>query len=164
MPYNATIKAEARYAHDLGDTSEDRLHATYSAILTHWFPTERGYLIDHQLMDKGGKPEYIVVRHGGGTRNTLLIVELKRTSKWHDAGKAAVYEDLVGYIEGRFEVDLTRYDRIFGLGGIGLRWRTCEMEKSGPHELNFLRGWTDDISSDTSYTAFGQFADLVYGI
>ena len=43
-------------------------------------------MIDHQIMDTGGKPEYRVVRRGK-RRNPLLIVELKRPERWNDAGK-----------------------------------------------------------------------------
>jgi len=54
--------------------SEDQFHA----ILTTWFPTSEGYMID-----TGGEPD---VRRGK-RRNPLLIVELKRPERWNDAGK-----------------------------------------------------------------------------
>lgn len=130
MPYNDTIKEEASYAASLLDAAtEDKFHATYSGILTEWFPTSLGYIIDHQIMGPGGKPEYIVVRHAGGRRNPLLIVELKRPSKWTTAGKREVVDDLKTYIEGRF--DLTKHNIIYGLGGIGLKWMVCKMTQDG---------------------------------
>jgi len=163
MPYDATIKEEAAYAASLGSAAtEDKFHATYSAILTKWFPTSKGYLIDHQLMGEGGKPEYIIVRRAGGMRNPLLIVELKRPSKWNDAGKREVVSDLTTYIEGRF--DLTQYNTIYGLGGIGLNWMVCKMEKSGQHVPQTILDWRGDISSDQSYGHFSEVANLVYHI
>lgn len=163
MPYNATIKEEAQYARSLGDgATEDKFHATYSAILTTWFPSDKGYIIDHQVMGEGGKPEYIIVRHAGGKRNPLLIVELKRPNKWNDAGKKEVLSDLTTYIEGRF--DLTQYNTIYGLGGIGLNWMVCKMEKSGQHVPQTILGWRADISSDQSYTDFAEVADKIYHI
>lgn len=163
MPYNATIKQEAQYAHDLGPAAvEDNFHATYTSVLTEWFPTSRGYVIDHQKLGPGGKPEYIVVRHAGGVRNPLLIVELKRPSKNTDAGKQEVKDDLAEYIEGRF--DLTQYNTIYGLGGIGLKWMVCKMVKNGRHDPEDVEKWTDDITSDASYAKFSRIAQLVYDI
>lgn len=67
MPYDNIIKTEAQYAKSLGSTAtEDKFQATYNGILTHWFPTGQGYVIDHQVMAAGGKPEFIIVRHAGG--------------------------------------------------------------------------------------------------
>lgn len=149
MSYDNTIKQEAAYVAGLGSTAtEGRFHALYSGILTAWFPTSKGYIIDHQILGGGGKPEYIVVRHAGGHRNPLLIVELKRPSKWNDAGKQEVVQDLTDYIEGRF--DLTQYETIYGVGGIGLHWIACKMEKSGSHTPTTVLGWEDDISSNQS--------------
>ncbi|KAG2338811.1 hypothetical protein BDR05DRAFT_1062515 [Suillus weaverae] len=163
MPYDQTIKTEAQYANNLGSgATEDKFHATYNGILTHWFPTSHGYIIDHQVMGEGGKPEYIIVRHAGGHRNPLLIVELKRPSKWTAAGKSEVLDDLETYIEGRFE--LTQYNTIYGVGGIGLNWMVCKMEKTGGHQATEVLGWQDDIASDASYTAFQTIANLVYHI
>jgi hypothetical protein len=161
MPYDATIKTEAQYAESLGiNATEDKFHATYNGILTHWFPTSHGYVIDHQVMGEGGKPEYLIVRHAGGKRNPVLIVELKRPNKWTNAGKKEVQDDLKVYIEGRF--DLTQYNTIYGVGGIGLHWSVYKMEKSGNHELHVVQDWKDNIASDTSYTEFLHVADLVH--
>lgn len=163
MSYDPTIHTEAQYLNSLGtDATEDMFHATYSGILTHWFPTSRGYLIDHQLNATGGKPEYIVVRHAGGYRNPLLIVELKRPNKWTDTGKKEVLDDLETYIEGRF--NLTQYNTIYGLGGIGFHWMVCKMEKSGGPRPTPVLGWQNNITSDASYAAFQPIADLVYNI
>jgi len=58
MPYDQTIQFEAQYADNLGPcATEDKFHATYNGILAHWFPTSRGYIIDHQVDGTGGKPE-----------------------------------------------------------------------------------------------------------
>ena len=163
MSYDYTIKEEATYVVNLGsNATEDKFHALYSEILTTWFPTSKGYIIDHQVLGEGGKPEYIVVRHAGGHRNLLLIVELKRPAKWNDAGKQEVLRDLTDYIEGRF--DLTQYKTIYGVGGIGLHWMACKMEKSGLHAPATVLDWHDNISSDQSYHAFKTLADLVYNI
>jgi len=163
MPYDATIKLEAAHAASLGiNATEDKFHATYNGILTHWFPTGQGYVIDHQVMGEGGKPEYIVVRHAGAKRNPLLIVELKRPAKWTAAGKTEVHNELTNYIEGRF--DLTQYNTIYGVGGIGLRWSVYKMEKAGSHQLQVVHDWEDDIASDTSYTHFQTIANLVHNI
>jgi hypothetical protein len=77
-----------------------------------------------------GKHKYIIVCRAvsaDGYNNPLLIVKLKCPAKWNDAGKAEVLEDLIGNIEGWF--DLTQYDTIYGLSGIGLHWMVCKMEK-----------------------------------
>ena len=108
---------------NLGPTAtEEKFRAPYRAILTTWFPTSKGYMIDRQVLhdDEVGRHNYLVVRHAGGYHNPLLIVKLKRPAKWNDAGKAEVLEDLTGYIRGRF--DLTQYDTIYGLGVIGCHW------------------------------------------
>jgi hypothetical protein len=164
MSYNQTIKGEAHYADSLGpNATEDKFHATYNGILTHWFPSSQGYIIDHQVMGEGGgNSEYIVVRHAGTNRNPLLIVELKRSSKWTAAGKNEIEEDLTFYMEGRF--DITQYNTIYGLGGIGLHWAVYKMEKSGNHQLRVVENWKADIASDTSYTKFQNIASLVYNI
>ncbi len=61
-------------------------------------------MIDHQIMDEGGKPEYIVVCHVGKRRNPLLIVELKRPERWNHAGKL---DELLIYAEGCFRMTLS---------------------------------------------------------
>ncbi|KAN0116531.1 hypothetical protein V8E52_005912 [Russula decolorans] len=163
MPYDQTIKTEAQYAKSLGSTAtEDKFRATYYGILTHWFPTGQGYVIDHKVMEEGGKPEYTIVRRAGGKRSPVLIVELKPPAKWTTAGKAEVLDDLTTYIEGRF--DLTQHKTIYGVGGIGLNWMACKMEKSGTSHPVLVHDWEDDIASDTSYTKFETIAGLVYNI
>jgi len=121
MPYNSTIKLEAHFVQLLGESAtEDCFHATYSGLLTEWFPTSRGYIIDHQKLGPGGKPEYIVVRHAGGQR-PLLIVKLKRPSKLNTAGKQEIIDDLTEYIEGRH--DITHYNTTrVSLGLVALVW------------------------------------------
>ncbi|OJA17915.1 hypothetical protein AZE42_09235 [Rhizopogon vesiculosus] len=157
MPYDPTIQTEAQYVDNLGSSAtEDKFHATYNGILAHWFPTSRGYIIDHQ------EPEYIIVRHAGGYRNPLLIVELKRPSKWTAAGQNEVLDDLQTYIEGQFKP--TQYNTIYGVGGIGLYWMVCKMEKSGGPQPTLVLDWQNNIASDASYTQFQTIANLVYNI
>jgi hypothetical protein len=161
--YNETIKAEALYTGTLEDPYEDKFHATYNGILTNWFPTSQGYLIDHQVSKGGLKPEYIVIRHAGGKRNPLLIVELKRPNKWDkpgEPGKKEIIDDLTVYIEGRFKD--TKYDTIYGLGGIGLRWIVYKKKKG--QKLEVVQDWKEDITSDTSYAEFQTIADLVHNM
>ncbi|KAI0005337.1 hypothetical protein BJV74DRAFT_216244 [Russula compacta] len=163
MSYDDTIKTEAQYAKSLDSTAtEDKFHATYNGILTHWFPTSQGYVTDYQVMGDGGKPEFIIVRHAGGKRNPVLIAELKRPAQWTTAGKKEVVNDLTTYTVGRF--DLTQYNTIYGVGGIGLTWMACKMEKSGTPDPVVVQDWQDDISSDTSFTKFQTIAGLVYNI
>jgi len=164
MPYDDTIKQEAVYVANLATVTEDNLYALYRGILTTWFPTSRGYVLDHQVLGRTDKPaEYVVVRHAGGDRNPLLVVELGSPDKWNDAGRRDVLQDLVECVEGQF--DLTRYNAIYGVGGIGFHWMVCKMEKSGPpHAATTVLDWDDDISSDRSYDAFEAIAKLVYEI
>ena len=161
--YDETTKGEAAYAAELGEGAvEDKFHATYTAILSYWFPTSKGYVIDHQVMGDGGKPEYIVVRHAGVLRNPLLIVELKRPKKWNDAGRKEVRMDLVEYIEGRFKS--TMFGTIYGLAGIGLRWKALKMSKEEGPEPDTVVEWQDDISSDESFLKMQKVAELVYNL
>ena len=164
MPYyGATIKFEAQYTNNLGpNATEDKFHGIYNGILTHWFPTSRGYIIDSQVLEPGGKPEYIVVRHAEGSRNPVLIVELQRPSKRTEGGKKNVVDQLTDYIEGR--LDLTSYNTIYGLGGIGLRWMMCKMEKSGDHKPTVVLDWQDNIASDASFAEFENIANLIYNL
>jgi len=162
MSYNHAIKQEAQYVQALGQgATEDCFHATYMGVLTEWFPTSRGYIIDHQGFDEGGQLEYMVVRHAA-QKNTVLVVELKQPSKFSDAGKWEVMMDLTEYIEHRF--DRTQYNTIYGLGGIGLNWMVCKMTRTGPSIPTVVQTWTADITSDDSYDAFGHIANLVYNI
>ncbi|KAF8488216.1 hypothetical protein F5888DRAFT_1344121 [Russula emetica] len=163
--YDGTIKDEAQSLTEAIDPYEDKFHATYNGILSHWFPTSKGYLIDHQVMEKNLKPEYVVVRRAGGKRNPLLIVELKRPKKWDlpdEMGKKEINSDLTEYIEPRFKD--TIYDTIYGLGGIGLRWVVYKKQKG--KELEVVQDWNEDhyndITSNTSFAAFQTLADLVY--
>jgi hypothetical protein len=111
------------------NATEDQFHGIYNGILTHWFPTSCGYIIDHQVYAPGGKPGYIIVCHARGFHNPILIVEIKCPSKWTVAGQQMVMDELADYIEGWF--DLTQYNTIYSLGGIGLNCMVCEMHKSG---------------------------------
>lgn len=160
MSYHQTIQTEAQYVDNLGfSATEDKFRAIYRAVLSHWFPTSRGYIIDHQVQGEGGESSFTVIRHAGGHRHPLLIVKLKRPSNWSTAGQNEVWSDLQTYIEGQFEH--TRYNTIYGVGGIGLHWMACKMEASGgPPAL--VQDWQTNIASDTSYTQFQAIADLVY--
>lgn len=155
MPYNNVFKQGA---------TEDCFYATYMGVLTVWFPTPRGYMIDHQEFDKGGRPGCrFIVRHAAQfQKNSVLVVEVKRPSKFNDTGKWEVMMDLTEYIEDRF--DLTQYNMIYGLGGIGLNWKVCKMTRAAPHIPTNVQTWTADITSDDSYDAFGYIANLVYNI
>ena len=163
MPYDTVIKDEAKYMANLGPTvKEDRFYAIYNGILTTWFPSSKGYII--QVLRGAGKPDrgYIIVRFGGEYHNPLLVVGLKRPAKWNEAGKQGVLEVLTEYIKGQF--DEMQYNTIYALGGIGLHWTVCKMEKDGLPVPTTVLGWHNDISSDLSYDAFKTVAELVYNI
>lgn len=166
MSYSALIHAEATTLIGRGlDAREDEFHGIYHLILTHWFPENLGYIPAAQVLGAGGKPEYVVIHRTGhllGTRNIVLISELKRPAKWTEAGRREVIDDLVNYIEGRF--DLTQHDTIYGLGGIGLHWFVCRMRKSGSSWPTVVLDWQDDITSDGSFAQFGAIANAVYNI
>jgi hypothetical protein len=154
---HTNFKEEATFVANLGSTTtEDKFHGLYNAILASRFPTSKGYIIDHQVLGNNevGRHKYIIVRRAAELHNPMLIVKLKRPARWNDAGKAEVLEDLIGNIEGWF--DLTQYDTIYGLGGIGLHWMVCKMEKSasGSHKVTTVLDWCGDINSDlvTSHT------------
>ena len=162
MPYNNTIKAEAKYVADRGHP----VNALLTAILNKWFLSSNGYAIDHQVLDGVRKPnrKHFFVRPVGGFRDILLIVEHKPQAKWIDAGRQEVLEDLTEYIKAQF--DKTKYSTIYGLAGIGLHCMICKIEKDGlpiPTILMVVE-WHDDISSDLSYDAFETVAALVYNI
>ena len=84
MPYNNVFEQEAQYVQALGQgATEDCFYATYMGVLTVWFPTSRGYMIDHQEFDKEGRPGCrFIVRHVAQfQKNSVLVVEVKRLSK-----------------------------------------------------------------------------------
>jgi hypothetical protein len=141
---------------------EDQFHALYNAILNTWFSTSNGYLIDHQILYKNLKPEYVVVKRVGRNRNPLLIVELKRPSRWTTAGRRMVMRELLEYAESRFS--LTQYGTIYLLGGIGLHWKVWKMEKTGSDEPTVVVDWQENISSNQSYGIFQTIAGSMYGI
>lgn len=163
MPYHETIQFEAQYVDDLGSSApEDKFRGTYNAIILHWFPSTRGYLVDLQVLGDGGEPKYVVVCHNGGYRNPLIIVNLKPPSEWTAAGKDKVWLELQSNIEGLF--DLTKFDTIYGVAGIGLHWMACKMDRLAGHQATQLLDWQDNIASESSYTQFQTIANLVYSL
>ena len=160
MPYNNTIKAEAKYVADRGHP----VNALYNAVLNTWFQSSEGYAIDRQVLGGVGKPnrKHFFVRPVGGFRDILLIVEHKHRAKWNDVGRQEVLEDITGYMKAQF--DNTKYSTIYGLAGIGLHWMVCKMEKDGLPIPTIVVEWHDDISSDLSYDAFETVAASVYNI
>jgi len=165
MPYYEAIKAEAKYVADLGSTAtEDQLRGFYLGVLSEWFPPSEGYVVDRRVLNGAHKPgrKSFFVRYAGNFRDPLLIVELKRPAKWNDAGKQEVLNCLTKSIQTQF--DQTQYNTIYGVGGIGLHWMACKMEKDGLPVTTTVLDWHDDISSDLSYDAFKAIADLVYNI
>ena len=164
MSYDATIQEAARRADSFGpNAAKDKFRGTYYGVLVHWFPTSRGYIIDHQVLGPAGKKvEYIVTRNEGGFHNPLLIINLKRPSEWTAAGQQMVVDELVGHIKDHF--NLTRYNTIYGLGGIGLQWMVCKIQRSGDHQPIVLVNWKDNIASDASYAEFAVIADLIYSL
>jgi len=165
MPYYEHFKAEAKYVAELGSAAtEDELKGLYRWILCEWFPLSKGYIIDFQVLNGARKPgrKSFFVRRTGAYRGPHLIVELKRSAKWNDAGKQEVLEGLTKSIQAQFEK--TPYNTIYGLGSIGLHWTVCKMEKDGLPVPTTVLDWHDDISSDLSHDAFRAVADLVYNI
>jgi hypothetical protein len=51
----------------------------------------------------------------------------------------------------------SRYDTIFGVGGIGLRWIACKMTKTGGSVPEVIVDWHDDITNDESYDLFRDY-------
>jgi hypothetical protein len=165
MPYHPEIKLEAQLANSSAQAREERFYAIYIDILTYWFPSTHGYHIDPQtsINGHGGKPDYILVRNAFGHRNPLLVVEIKRPSKWTEGGKAQVVRELEYYMEQCF--DVTQHDTIYGLGGIGLHWMLCKMTTMGGPESEIVVDWLDNIASDDSYDVFrDHVAQRVYNI
>jgi len=162
MPYYEVIKANAKDVADLGSVvREDELRGLYPGILWQWF--SKSYIIDRQVLNGARKPgrKSFFIRHAG-CDDPLLIVELKRPAKWNDAGKQEVMEDLTKSIQTQFAE--TPYNTIYGIGAIGLHWMVCKMEKDGLPVPTTVLDWHDDITSDLSYDAFKDIADLVYNI
>jgi len=165
MPYCEDIKAEAKDVAELGSAATvDELKALYLAILFEWFSLSKGYIIDYQVLNGARKPgrKSFFVRRTGAYRGPHLIVELKRSAKWNDAGRKEVLEGLTKSIQTQFEK--TPYNTIYGLGAIGLHWTVYKMEKDGLPVLTTVMNWRDDISSDLSHDCFEVVADLVYNI
>ena len=158
------LKAEANYVANLGATAKaDTLHAIYNVVLNKWFPPSAYYAIDRQALcraSKSGRKSF--ARHAGNHPDPLLIVELKRPAKWNDAGKQEVLEHLTESIQA--QLHQTQYNTIYGLGGIGLYWMVCKMERDGLPVPTTVVDWHNDISSDLSYDAFEAVAALIYNI
>jgi hypothetical protein len=162
MPYNDTIKWEATHVANIGLFATERQFAgLYDAILHTSFPASKGYFTDYQRIRGAGEPDRLipVIRRGGGNRNLLLVLHIMPPVKWNSAGKQEALEDLTKYIQGWF--DETEYDTIYGLGGIGLHWMVCKLEKGGSPVATTVLDWHDNISSDLSYDAFKTVADLL---
>jgi len=77
-------------------------------------------------------------------------------------GMEEVLSEQQRYMEGRLE--LTQYNTIYGVGGIGLYWMVCKMEKSGGPQPTLVLDWQNNIASDASCTQFQTIANLVYNI
>jgi hypothetical protein len=161
MPYEPVIQTEAIYVDNLGPSAtEDKFRATYHGVLSHWFTTSRGYVLDRHRERK-----YYVVRHAGEYQNPLLIVLLKPPSDWTEAGRNRAQNQLYRYMEER--LILSGYGAIYGAVGIGLRWVVYKTEKSGGAGglVTFpVLGWQDNVASDTSYSTFELIAELVYAL
>ena len=76
-----------------------------------------------------GRPDFVISHRVGGHDNLVLIVELKRASSWHNAGKQNAMRQLGVYMEEW--QDLSNRNTIYGLCAIGLHWTVCRMEKNG---------------------------------
>ncbi|TDL18704.1 hypothetical protein BD410DRAFT_806409 [Rickenella mellea] len=156
MPYDIGIKNEAAYIKSLGANAlEDKFHGLYNAILNHWFPSSEGYIIEAQVNVDGGIPEFVVRKVVSTGKNTFSrcpvhVTELKRPSLWTEAGKVKVDRELVGYQETGLKE--TTYSKIFGLAGIGSRWKMTALIKSGGPDPDLLQDWRADIASDASYS------------
>lgn len=104
MSYDPLILLEAKYVRNLGvDAVEDKFYALYNMILTHWFSVPHGYILEHQVMGPGGKPEFSIVCHNHTTknRNAILIAEIKRPRTLHTGGKHEAHKELQDYMRCR---------------------------------------------------------------
>jgi len=163
MPYNPGIKAQAKTLAKLGATAKaDNFHGIYNAILNEWFPPSEYYAIEPHDPRKSGRKSFVVCHYGGHHDHPLLVVVLKRPAKWNDAGKQEVLEHLTESMQAQF--DEAQYNTIYGLGGIGLQWMVCKMERDGLLMPTTVLDWHDDISSDLSCNAFEAVAASIHDI
>src|SRR5258705_7015558 len=158
MPYDTTIQNEQAYASSLGvDAVEDKFYGLYNAILNHWFTTSHGYIIEAQVLGHGGKPEYFVIRHANGTRNPVMVVEIKRPNSLHTGGKDIAVQEIQGYMRRRFQD--TSLDVMYGLAGVGLCWSVWKMERGSATMVN-VQQWRRSVASDVSHRRFERVYNM----
>ena len=163
MSYSPVLQAEGRDVSNLGPSAtQDKFHGAYGVLLVHWFPGSRGYIVANHALAPTGKYRSLMVRHGGHPYlDPVLILVIKRPSKWTAAGRQMVMDELADRIKRGF--DHTQRNTIYGLGAIGLHWVVCKMT-SKDEQPTLVLDWQDDIISDASYSRFEGVAELVYNI
>jgi len=158
MPYNATIEAEQVYVSRLGvDAVEAKFYGLYNTILSHWFTSGDGYIVEAQVQGPGRTP-YFVVRHTNSSRDPTMVVRIERPNTLHTGGKAAAFEDIKWYMHRRFQE--TGLDVMYGLAGVGLWWSVWKMERGSATVTN-IQQWRGSVASDTSYGRFQRVFKII---
>ena len=165
MPYPPIFQSVVQYLNGLGpDVTQDKFNGLYNSILWHWFPLDGGYIVTNVSLPLGARSKNVLVCHGLGPGgppglNPILVLKIKRPSKWTAAGRQTVMDELVDQIKKAF--DESRHSPIYGLGAIGLHWMAFKMQ-SKDDQPTVLVDWQDDITSDASYASFNIIADPIH--
>jgi hypothetical protein len=156
MPFNDTIVELAASLALLPNPKEDRFHGLYNAILNHLFPSASGFIIEPQVLDNGGQPEFVIVR--GSHNRIVLVAELKRPSTWGAGGRVAAFKQLKDYIEAQFDPTIQPHT-IHGIVGFGLRWKAFSMT-SAEYDWTTVVPWHVSTHLLASYCVSGLISLL----
>lgn len=155
MPYPKTILTMAQnLVASVGrdpNIHENKFYMLWNAILNFHFPLDKDYGVAPQtsITGTGTKPEYLVVKIARNEEHVIVVAELKKPLEETEAGKEKVMEELVEYIEERF--DETKFSSIYGLGGIGLSWTAFRMDRTGSHLPHILVPWRSNVTSSWAF-------------
>ena len=135
------------------NTSHNKFHMLWNAILYYHFPLEKDYGVAPQTSIAGTstKPEYLVVKIAREEEHVVVVAEIKKPLEETEAGKEKMMTELVEYIEERF--DETKFSSIYGLGGIGLSWTAFRVDRAGSHQPLVLVPWRSNVTSAWAFDA-----------
>jgi hypothetical protein len=153
--------------------TEDKWYGPWADILNHLFPSSQGYEITPQFhVTDPDNSTYVVpnfvIRAGriDGDVNleeslasrTVLLVEIKSSSRSNDHGKEALMRQIEHQADSAFSDGARR--KLFWIGVIGPHWLFGEKREDG-QELTPLIRWHDVTHDDTSYHDFTRLAMAV---
>jgi hypothetical protein len=165
--FNSSIVSSLKDLTTRQPQNESEWYGIWNAILSHFFPSEDGYMIAPQTIVKSISNEYIIpdfyieiVKISPNLplhRRIVAILEIKNTSRW-PGWKERIEEQIS--IQADRSFDETAENFVYCIMAVGPHWKYGVKHDNG-QGIETLIPWHDVIHNEASYEDFQRLKERV---